>query len=171
MDVAFCAAGSHIKASLFNSQSPMVRLNGWHWNWRPVFILVDTHTHAHTLSFKNGYWHWLKSFSWILCNVASVWKILANAVGFTRVWWRDSTRKWMEWISRKYNCEHATKSTSRGTSHDVLLAHKKLPVKVLCTTVFKLVFLCYLCFHSRSPLEIKDCALNFMIASVNYREI
>lgn len=166
MDVAFCAAGSHIKASLFNSQSPTVRLNGWHWNWRPVFILVDTHTHTHKVSKMAIDIDWRAS-----AGFSAVLKILVNAVSFTRVWWRDSTRKWMEWISQKYNCEHATKSTSRGTSHDVLLARKKLPVKVLCTTVFKLVFLCYLCFHSRSPLEIKDCALNFMIASVNYREI
>lgn len=62
---------------------------------------------------------------------------------------------------RKYISEYTTKSTSKGITDDVLHAHKKLTVKVLFTTVsavpvFKPVFLCYLCFHLRSPVEIKD---------------
>lgn len=163
MDVAFCAAGSHIKAPLFNSHSPMVKLNGWHWNWRPVFIPAQTHTCA---PFQK----------WLLTPTAAIpLDLLREFTECSRFCvcfaCEGPPERLHGKISWKYNSEYAANSTSKGASDDVLRAHKKLPVKVLCTTLFKLVFLCYLCFHSRSPLEIKDCALNFMIASVNYREI
>lgn len=64
----------------------------------------------------------------------------------------------------------------KGTIGDEVPAREKLTVKALFTTVlalpvFKLVFLHYLCFHLHSPIEIKERALNFMFACVNYRKI
>lgn len=64
----------------------------------------------------------------------------------------------------------------KNTSRDVVRPCTKVTVKALFTTVsaqpvFKPAFLHYLCLHLRSPVEIKDCALNVMIACVNYREI
>lgn len=136
MDVAFCAAGSHIKAPLFNSQSPMVKLNGWQWNWRPTFFPV------HTLCFKNGYWRWLKSSSSLFCSVST----RLNVVFFARVWKMSLYERLIENASWKYISEYTTKSTSKSTTDNVLLACKKLTVKAFFSrsTVFRPTFVLFM---------------------------
>ena len=139
---------------------------------------LEAHIYSSTHAFclKNGYWRWLRSSSCYFCTVSTRLNIWLGAVFSACVWNMSHFERLIENTSWKYILEYTTKSTSKGTSDDGLHARKKLTVKVLFATVsavsvFKLAFLCCLCFYLRSPIEIKDCALNFMIACVNHREI
>ena len=139
---------------------------------------LEAHIYSstHAFCFKNGYWRWLSSSSCCFCTVSTRLNIWLSTVFSACVWNMSHFERLIENTSWKYILEYTTKSTSKGTSDDGLHARKKLTVKVLFATVsavsvFKLAFPRYLCFYLRSPVQIKDCALNFMIACVNYGEI
>lgn len=157
MDVAFCAAGSNIKAPLFNSQSPVVRLNGRQRNWKslsygPVYSTLRFLFQKRPVT--------LNKEPEVLCSDVSARLNVhprARAHGLKTLVIENT-------CSRLCAKQHIDAAKSKSTTDSCLCG--TVAVQQLTELWPRLPR--YLCFHLHSAVPIKDCALNFMIACVSY---